>query len=225
MERLGPGSPVAGGRDARYNVRMPDFPLRLVATSLVPVLVLSAGCVRRVVEITSEPSGATVWLNDREIGTTPCETEILHYGVYDLRLTREGFEPSVGGRDARAPLWDLPGPDLIAEILPFEIESRTTWHVLLVPEDMDPEAVVARAEAARDRLLALDRSQPDPGGRETSAGLAEEVERADGAPIGADSDGGPIEGPIGDVPADPASPEAGGLLEPDLPDPGSRAGD
>ena len=149
----------------------------LLAACLLP----GGGCVRRVVEITSEPSGALVWMNDREVGATPCEVEIIHYGEYDLRVVRDGWEPVSTGRSADPPVWDLPGPDLIAELLPVEIESRTTWHVVLQPEDRDPDAVMARAIEMRDRLSAIEATDPDPTGRDTAAGLRADIEEADGA--------------------------------------------
>ncbi|MEC8321112.1 MAG: PEGA domain-containing protein [Planctomycetota bacterium] len=127
---------------------------------LALVTVAAGGCVRRVVEITSEPAGALVWMNDREVGTTPCEVEILHYGTYDVRVVKPGFEPFVGARRADAPAWDLPGPDLVAELVPAEFESRNRWHVDLVVEDMSPEAVIQRALVARDDLAALERTEP-----------------------------------------------------------------
>ncbi len=159
----------------------------------------AGGCVRRVVEITSEPSGALVWMNDREVGVTPCEVEILHYGVYDLRVSRDGWEPVSAGRSADPPIWDLPGPDLIAELLPFEIESRATWHVVLESEDLDADAVMVRAEAMRDRLSAVEVTDPDPTGSDTPAGLAAEVEESDGGRLDPEAIGEPVEGPIGPV--------------------------
>ena len=61
---------------------------------------LMSACVRRTIEITSEPEGALVWLNDREVGRTPCSIEFTHYGRYDVRLRRDGFEPISGFGDA-----------------------------------------------------------------------------------------------------------------------------
>jgi hypothetical protein len=175
----------------------------LLASGLIP----AAGCVRRVVEITSDPAGAVVWMNDREVGVTPCEVEIIHYGEYDLRVIREGWEPVSTGRSANPPVWDLPGPDLIAELLPFEVVSRATWHLELTPEDRDEEAVMDRAIAMRDRLSAQEVASPDPVGDDTPAGLAAEVEEADGSRPDASVLGEPVEGPIGpsSVPGDEPS--------------------
>lgn len=175
---------------------------RLFALLAGIALVGGGGCVRRVVEITSEPSGATVWLNDREVGTTPCEVEIVHYGTYDVRLAKPGFEPISTGRATTAPIWDLPGPDLIAELVPAELTSRSTWNFTLAVEDMSTDAVVERAVVTRDRLVAMDDADPVRSERATSQGLAEEIERADGRSI---EPGEPVEGAIQPVetPAEP----------------------
>ena len=42
------------------------FVLACAATAL-----LGTGCVERTIRVTSEPAGARVWLNDRDIGVTP----------------------------------------------------------------------------------------------------------------------------------------------------------
>ena len=169
------------------------------------MLVFGAGCVRRVVQITSDPDGAVVWMNDREVGSTPCEVEILHYGTYDVRVEKPGWEPVMTGRSARAPIWDLPGPDFFAELVPAEIESRNVWHFQLVVESDDADAVLLRAEVARDKVAAerarAGASAPDA----TARGLAEAVEAEDGTGTpGAAVEGAPA--PVGV--ADPGLPEA-----------------
>ena len=120
-------------------------------SALALTVAMASGCVRRVVQITSAPEGALVWMNDREVGSTPCEIEILHYGTYDVRIEKAGFEPVMTGRSANVPIWDLPGPDLIAELIPADLESRTVWHFDLVVENTDADQVLLRAEVARSK--------------------------------------------------------------------------
>lgn len=108
-----------------------------------------AGCVRRTISITTTPPGAVVFLNDREVGRTPCDVEFLHYGVYDLRLRLEGFEPVVGSGRADAPAWDFIGADLFAELAPAQLESRVTWHFDLEPATRDAAALRQRAMQMR----------------------------------------------------------------------------
>lgn len=111
-----------------------------------------AGCVRRVIDITSDPPGARVWVNDREAGRTPCSIEFTHYGRYDVRLRREGFEPVVGFGDADEPVWDFIGCDLVSEVIPAQLTSRVAWHFTLIPTDQDEAALVQRARAMRTGL-------------------------------------------------------------------------
>ena len=130
---------------------------------LVLIPALLGGCVRRVVDITSEPSGALVRLNGREVGTTPVNVEIIYYGQYDVQLIREGCEPISTSAKASPPLWDAPGLDFAAELVPAELVSRNRWHFRLEPEDRDPEALLERAESVRARLDA-ETTPPTPAG-------------------------------------------------------------
>lgn len=91
------------------------------------------GCVQRVISITSEPSGALVHLNDREVGRTPVEVPFTFYGTYDVRLEREGCEPMWTTGEAEMPWWEAPPVDLLAEALPGA-KSEVSWHYELEPE-------------------------------------------------------------------------------------------
>ena len=93
---------------------------------------LFGGCVERRISITSEPSGALVWLNDVEIGRTPTETNFKHYGKYDVRLELDGHDTLTTVGDARTPWWEFPGPDLIAEAIP-NARNTVRWHFTLTP--------------------------------------------------------------------------------------------
>jgi hypothetical protein len=114
--------------------------------------VLATGCVRRTITISTEPPGAMVWLNDREVGRSPVDVDFDFYGTYDVRLEREGYEPQMTSGDARAPWWDNAGLDLVAAVLPFDFHSRVQWHYALEPIDNDPEALTQRARSLRSRL-------------------------------------------------------------------------
>jgi len=121
----------------------------LIALAIAAAVIPLAGCVRRTISVTTTPPGAIVFLNDREVGRTPCDVEFLHYGVYDLRLRLEGFEPVVGSGRADAPVWDFIGADFFAELVPAQLESTVVWHFDLEPTTKDGEALRARAVALR----------------------------------------------------------------------------
>jgi len=140
---------------------MPALPtISRLAFTLCLTLALT-GCVRRTICITSDPSGALVYLNDREVGRTPLDVDFVHYGTYDVRLVKDGYESLLTFGDAEAPLWDLPGPDLIAELLPMEVRSNIGWHYVLHPKNDDRDALLDRARRFRDEMCAEDTDAAD----------------------------------------------------------------
>jgi len=110
---------------------------------------MQIGCVRRTIRITTEPPGALVWLNHREIGRTPVEAEFTHYGTYDLLIKKKGWEPMIGAMPTGYRLRGTPGVDLMLEVLPINTHDLVEWHIDLVPRDHDHTALLNRASALR----------------------------------------------------------------------------
>ncbi|CAN5871909.1 hypothetical protein BH11PLA1_BH11PLA1_15690 [soil metagenome] len=127
------------------------FAAAALALSLLPA------CVRRTIEITSEPPGALVWLNQEQVGRTPCETDFKFYGVYDVRLALDGYDPIATSRDATAPFYEYPGPDLIAA--PFPIHNQIAWHFVLTPALEFSDKLGAERDAT-ERARALRATMP-----------------------------------------------------------------
>jgi PEGA domain len=130
---------------------MPDLQRKKAIGSLTALVCVSAfvsGCVERKIRVTSEPPGARVWLNDQHIGTTPVDTRFTFYGGYDVRVELSGYEPVNELRQAKAPLHEYPGIDLVAHAIPHKFDTLIEWHFDLeqVPEASDPES-------ARENLL------------------------------------------------------------------------
>tara|TARA_R110000868_G_scaffold119469_2_gene316848 strand:+ start:148507 stop:148896 length:390 start_codon:yes stop_codon:yes gene_type:complete len=116
-------------------------------------LLAMGGCVERRVKVTSEPSGARVWLNDEVIGVTPCEAGFKFYGKYDVRLALDGYKPVHEGRVMRAPIYEYPIVDLAATAVPVNFESVNEWHFVLEAideEDRDREGLIGRAIEMRE---------------------------------------------------------------------------
>lgn len=143
---------------------------RFLPCSCLAAPFILTGCVERTIHVTSEPPGAIVWLNDVEIGRTPVETEFTFYGNYDVRLRLEGYEPIASNREAKAPVYDWPGIDLLAEAAPMRIDSNVNWHFVLTPmpekaEGVDRDAVqrdlIERARDTRGQLGPDPAEQPE----------------------------------------------------------------
>ncbi len=121
----------------------------------IAVLVLAGllgGCVERTVTITSEPAGALVHLNDQSVGRTPVTVPFTFYGVYDVRLEKEGYTPLWTTHKAEAPWWEFPGPDIVGEVIPNN-RVELAWHFELEPEtpvdEVDPDDLLEHARQMR----------------------------------------------------------------------------
>lgn len=114
---------------------------------------LLSGCSSRTLLIESEPSGAEVFVNDVALGRTPVRAGFRHFGVYDVLLTKEGYEPLRVHPKVRAPWFEEPGLDLLAA--PARPRTVASWKFVLTPEARsdDPRAVqnnlLDRARAMR----------------------------------------------------------------------------
>jgi len=128
---------------------------RLRSTFALAMLGLTfglTGCVQRTISITSQPDGALVHLNDEEVGRTPLRVPYLFYGTYDVRLEKDGCKPLWTKQKTKAPWWETPGPDLIAEMIPNN-KVEQNWHFEL--ETITPaeeEALISRAQTMRDSI-------------------------------------------------------------------------
>jgi len=127
----------------------------IVALGSAVIVSALGGCVRRTMTITSEPPGALVMLNDREVGRTPVEVEFLWYGDYDVRLSLDGHDPLVTKGKVRSPLWDTIPLDIFAEMSPGKHEVRRALHFELTPSVVDDTALVERARRMRSDVRAL----------------------------------------------------------------------
>jgi hypothetical protein len=117
------------------------------------LLVPLTGCATRTLDITSEPSGALVFLNGTEVGRTPMRYDFLWYGDYDVILRRDGYETIKTHRKINAPLMFIPPIDLIGEAVGARDHRR--WHFnMSVPSDTaaDPEAMMDRGRSLKKEL-------------------------------------------------------------------------
>ena len=128
-------------------------------------LVLLIGCVERTIQIDSQPQGALVILNDKEVGRTPCEVGFTWYGSYEVILRKDAGHLEDGSyvyykamqdtRRVNPPWYQLLGIDFFAEALtPWTYHDRHHWDFELVEEEpMDREALIKRAQQLQGHSL------------------------------------------------------------------------
>jgi hypothetical protein len=104
--------------------------------ALVPVLaLLLSGClVDRYLQITSDPPGADVRVDDEVVGTTPVRVPFEHFGTRRITFYRAGYRTHSMLVHLR-PRWYARFPlDILSEVLlPLGLRDRRKVHHALVP--------------------------------------------------------------------------------------------
>ncbi|MDR3211688.1 MAG: PEGA domain-containing protein [Planctomycetota bacterium] len=128
---------------------------------LALALLALSGCVERALVITSEPSGASITVNQQWKGTTPFVVPFKHYGVYDIWIEHPGylengkkvsFYPLHVGEPVNAPAYQRLGTDFVSEVLlPARLSDQHSLHYVLERVDLADEIddVLARAGQLR----------------------------------------------------------------------------
>lgn len=132
------------------------------AIPLLLVALACSGCMDRRIYITSEPTGAQVYLNDVEVGRTPLEVNFTYFGTYDVRLRKQGYEPLVTSAKTDAPIHEWPGIDLLAMAWPDRKQTNIRWHFTMEPADTNEDALLERARRFRRELGPTSEPVSDP---------------------------------------------------------------
>lgn len=139
--------------------------------------VCQSGCVGRRMTIRTNPPGALVYVDDREIGTTPISTPFTYYGTRKVRLVKDGYETLTLMQPVPPPWYQIPPLDFVSEnLIPGEIRDQRTFSYQLSPQMAVPtEQLLSRAEDLRRGVIPPDivgpsvpsgpvQVSPDPGG-------------------------------------------------------------
>ncbi|HVP10618.1 MAG TPA: PEGA domain-containing protein [Phycisphaerae bacterium] len=115
------------------------------------------GCIERTVSINTEPEGATVFLNDQEVGQSPVRVPFTWYGDYDLILRKPGYKTIRTNANVKTPWYETPGIDIFTEcFVPFTVhdDHDLGTYALEVQQAPDREALLQAADQARAEAAA-----------------------------------------------------------------------
>ena len=128
--------------------------MRKVTAVLVLVLLAAAwGCVERKLTVTSTPPGAKIYLDDEPKGETPATFRFNFHGHRTFTLKKDGYGIKEEVRKVRAPFWELPGLDVIAEFTPIPLEDHQKFHFELEPvRRVSTGDLLDRARAMKARM-------------------------------------------------------------------------
>ena len=156
----------------------------LLALLVLSVFAVAAGTgcngVRRRLTIRTDPPGATVWVNDQEIGRTPISHNITYSGTYKIRLAMEGKKTKTVMYAVKTPWYLWPGVDFISEnLVPGELrdqqicDERLEPDLVAAPEELFENAAQMRQEAHQQ--ADLNRYQQNTASRDSAEPAAERL--------------------------------------------------
>jgi hypothetical protein len=114
---------------------------------------LMTGCVQRQMTVLSDPPGAVVYLNDREMGRTPFTHEFLWYGNYDVVIRKDGWQTLKTTAEITAPFWQFVPLDAITDFLPLQ-DHETIAFKLKPDAPVDPHLLLAHGVEMKNALEA-----------------------------------------------------------------------
>lgn len=118
---------------------------------LIAIVVLPSGCVRRRLNVRTNPPGALVYVDNQLIGQTPCGVDFTYYGTREIRLVKPGFEPLAINQPIPTPWYEYPPLDFVSENLwPTKIRDNRTVVYDLQPQLMIPnQQLIQQGEQLR----------------------------------------------------------------------------
>lgn len=101
--------------------------------------------------VRTNPPGALVYVDNQQIGTTPCAVDFTYYGTREIRMIKPGFETLTVNQPIPTPWYQLPGIDFFSEnLVPMKIRDNRTVSFNLMPQRIIPtEELIGRGQQLR----------------------------------------------------------------------------
>ena len=133
---------------------MPEVRKGLLLMCAVLLLSFLAGCVERTLIIRSEPPGAQVIVNGKELGPAPATLPFQTYGIYDVVLSQPDHHRLRVTVPVKPPWYEHIPFDFFAEVLwPFTLRDCHDVTLSMQPTvPADEAGVDAREAELRQRL-------------------------------------------------------------------------
>jgi hypothetical protein len=102
---------------ARTNQNLKLNSSRLVLAVALLTALGTTGCVRRRLTVRTQPPGAQVFVDDQEIGTTPCSSSFVYYGTRKVTLIKDGYRTETVYQKLNPPWYQIPPLDFVSDNL------------------------------------------------------------------------------------------------------------
>ena len=124
-------------RNARLNWRRVTLLVLIVAGCCA-----GSGCnsVRRRMTVRSDPPGALVMFEGREVGVTPVSVDFTYYGTREMTLVKDGYETLTVMQAVNTPAHQYFPIDFVSDnLLPFRVRDRHEFSFKLEPKTLLPD--------------------------------------------------------------------------------------
>src|ERR1700761_2412281 len=122
---------------------------------LLILVCMASGCVRRRLNVRTNPPGALVYVDNQQIGSTPCSVDFTYYGTREIRLVKPGYETLTVNQPIPTPWYEYIPLDFVSEnLVPNKIrDNRTVTYDLAPQAIMPPQQLVERGNQLRQDAL------------------------------------------------------------------------
>jgi len=135
---------------------------RLYLCVLAVCVLCAAGCVERRLIIESDPPGAYVYLEGKEVGQTPLRLSFVHHGIREVSVHKLGYERVKKFEKIEAPWFQWFPLDFFFEVLWPQtlVEEHRLSYKLEPQKEISKEEVLKRAEKLRRKALHVQPERP-----------------------------------------------------------------
>ena len=98
---------------------------------LVIGLLLLFGCAERRIVLTSEPTGAKVYMDGQEKGITPLSVPFTFYGSREVVIEKDGYQTYKSIVPIKPPVFQIFPLDILILFVPYPIIDTHTFYFIL----------------------------------------------------------------------------------------------
>ena len=124
--------------------------VRSLQVAAIVLTLLPTGCVHRRMTVNSNPSGALVRIDGKDVGYTPASIDYTWYGTREIQLIKDGYETQTQRVNIKAPWYQHFPLDFLSDnFLGTHIRDHRRFDIPMRPRQPD----VSQDVIERGRLL------------------------------------------------------------------------
>ena len=128
---------------------------RLLTITALLLTLLQSGCVHRRVTINSNPGGALVRIDGKDVGYTPASVDYTWYGTREVQLLKDGYETQTQLVHIGAPWYQRFPLDFFSDnFLGTHIRDHRRFDLQMQPKQPDVSSdVIQRGRSLRSEAV------------------------------------------------------------------------